>query len=135
MGDLMSGRRGLIMGVANDHSIAWGIAAALKRHGAELAFTYQGDAFGKRVRPLAESLGSRLVVPCDVEDEATVKAVFGEIERAWGGIDFVVHAIAFSEKAELKGRYADTTRQNFLRTMLVSCFSFTEVARRATAMM
>src|SRR5689334_10082356 len=101
---LMAGRRGLIMGVANDHSIAWGIAEALKGQGAELAFTYQGDAFGKRVKPLAESLGSKLVLPCDVEDTATVDHVFASLKDAWGSIDFVVHAIAFSDKNELKGK-------------------------------
>ncbi|HSI42530.1 MAG TPA: enoyl-ACP reductase FabI [Xanthobacteraceae bacterium] len=132
---LMQGKRGLVMGVANDHSIAWGIARTLAAHGAELAFTYQGAALGRRVRPLAESLGSSLVLPCDVEDLASVDAMFGEIERAWGGLDFVVHAIAFSDKNELKGRYADTTRENFARTMLISCFSFTEIARRAGALM
>jgi enoyl-[acyl-carrier protein] reductase I len=132
---LMKGRRGLVMGVANDHSIAWGIAKALHDHGAELAFTYQGDAFGRRVRPLAESLGSKLVLPCDVEDGATVDRVMAEMARAWGTIDFVVHAIAFSDKAELKGKYADTSRENFLRTMTISCFSFTEIARKAAALM
>jgi enoyl-[acyl-carrier protein] reductase I len=132
---LMQGRRGLILGVANDHSIAWGIARMLARHGAELAFTYQGEAFGRRVRPLAQSLGSSLVLPCDVEDLETVDAVFDSLGREWGGIDFVVHAIAYSDKAQLKGRYADTSRENFSRTMVISCFSFTEIARRAAAMM
>jgi enoyl-[acyl-carrier protein] reductase I len=132
---LMHGRRGLILGVANDHSIAWGIARTLARHGAELAFTYQGEAFGRRVKPLAHSLGSTLVLPCDVEDMATVDAVFDSLEAEWGGIDFVIHAIAYSDKAQLKGRYADTTRDNFTRTMLISCFSFTEIARRAATMM
>ena len=131
----MAGRRGLVMGVANDHSIAWGIAEALKGQAADLAFTYQGDAFGRRVRPLAESLGSKLVLPCDVEDIATVDAVFDALKQAWGGIDFVVHAIAFSDKNELKGKYGDTTRGNFVRTMIISCFSFTEVAKRAAALM
>lgn len=131
----MQGKRGLIMGVANDHSIAWGIASALAAHGAELAFTYQGEAFGKRVQPLAESVGSRLLLPCDVEDIQTVDAVFAELARAWGKIDFVVHAIAFSDKNELKGKYADTTRDNFVRTMVISCFSFTEIAKRAAALM
>ena len=133
--EIMKGRRGLIMGVANDHSIAWGIAQALHRHGAELAFTYQGEAFGRRVKPLAEKLGSTLVIPCDVEDLATVDAVFAELGSKWGAIDFLVHAIAYSDKAELKGKYADTTRDNFQRTMLISCFSFTEIARRAAALM
>ena len=132
---LMHGRRGLILGVANDHSIAWGIAKTLARHGAELAFTYQGEAFGRRVKPLAHSLDSTLVLPCDVEDMATVDAVFDSLEAEWGGIDFVVHAIAYSDRNQLKGKYADTTRENFTRTMLISCFSFTEIARRAAAMM
>ena len=132
---LMHGRRGLILGVANDHSIAWGIAKTLARHGAELAFTYQGEAFGRRVKPLADSLGSTLVLPCDVEDPATVDAVFDTLNQEWGGIDFVVHAIAYSDRNQLKGKYADTTRENFTRTMLISCFSFTEIARRAAAMM
>ena len=132
---LMQGKRGLIMGVANDHSIAWGIAKTLSDHGATLAFTYQGEALGKRVRPLAESLGSKLIMPCDVEDIASVDAVFGEIERQWGAMDFLVHAIGFSDKNELKGRYADTSRDNFSRTMVISCFSFTEAARRAARLM
>jgi enoyl-[acyl-carrier protein] reductase I len=132
---LMAGRRGLVMGVANDHSIAWGIARALACHGAELAFTYQGEAFGKRVRPLAASVGSHLVLPCDVEDRATVEAVFSTLEREWGKLDFVVHAIAYSDRNELKGRYADTSRENFVRTMVISCFSFTEIARRAAPLM
>ncbi|HXW42365.1 MAG TPA: enoyl-ACP reductase FabI [Xanthobacteraceae bacterium] len=135
MPELMQGKRGLIMGVANDHSIAWGIARALAAHGAKLAFTYQGEALGKRVKPLAASVGAELVVPCDVEDLASVDAVFAELGRAWGTLDFVVHAIAFSDKTQLAGRYADTTRENFLRTMLISCFSFTEAAKRAAAMM
>jgi enoyl-[acyl-carrier protein] reductase I len=132
---LMAGRRGLVMGVANDHSIAWGIAKTLATHGASLAFTYQGEALGKRVKPLAASVGSDLVLPCDVEDLASVDAVFARLNDVWGGLDFLVHAIAFSDKNELKGRYADTTRENFARTMLISCFSFTEVAKRAAAMM
>lgn len=132
---IMKGKRGLIMGVANDHSIAWGIAKTLAAHGAELAFTYQGEALGKRVRPLAQSLKSDLVIPCDVEDLASVDASFAAISKAWGKLDFLVHAIAFSDKNELKGRYADTTRENFSRTMLISCFSFTEIARRAAALM
>ncbi len=132
---LMAGRRGLIMGVANDHSIAWGIASALARHGAQLAFTYQGEAFGKRVKPLAESVGSHLVLPCDVEDPVTVDAAFTTLEREWGSLDFVVHAIAYSDRNELKGRYAETSRENFVRTMVISCFSFTEIARRAAPLM
>jgi enoyl-[acyl-carrier protein] reductase I len=135
MPGLMHGKRGLIMGVANDHSIAWGIARTLAAHDATLAFTYQGDALGKRVKPLATSVGADLVLPCDVEDLASVDAVFAVLSREWGTLDFLVHAIAFSDKSQLTGRYADTTRENFLRTMLISCFSFTEVARRAAAMM
>jgi enoyl-[acyl-carrier protein] reductase I len=131
----MDNKRGLIMGVANDHSIAWGIAKALAAHGAELAFTYQGEQLGKRVRPLAESVGARLVMPCDVEDIATVDAVFAAIGKEWGSLDFLVHAVAFSDKNELKGRFADTTRENFVRTMVISCFAFTEAARRAAALM
>lgn len=132
---LMQGRRGLVMGVANDHSIAWGIAKVLSDHGAEIAFTYQGEALGRRVTPLARSLGSSLVLPCDVDDVASVDAAFEAIDRLWGGLDFVVHAIAFSDRNELKGRYADTSRENFSRTMLVSCFSFTEIAKRAATRM
>jgi enoyl-[acyl-carrier protein] reductase I len=132
---LMEGKRGLIMGVANDHSIAWGIAKMLAAHGAELAFTYQGEHFGRRVKPLAASLGSTMLYPCDVEDQASVKAVFDALKTAWGSLDFVVHAIAFSDKAELKGRYVDTSRANFARTMVISCFSFTEVARHAAELM
>jgi enoyl-[acyl-carrier protein] reductase I len=135
MQGLMHGKRGLIMGVANDHSIAWGIARTLAAHEAKLAFTYQGDALGKRVKPLAASVGTDLVLPCDVEDLASVDAVFAELGRTWGTLDFLVHAIAFSDKSQLTGRYADTTRENFLRTMLISCFSFTEVSKRAAAMM
>ena len=135
MTKLMEGRRGLVMGVANDHSIAWGIAEKLAGQGAELAFTYQGEAFGRRVKPLAEKAGASIVVPCDVEDSATVDACFDRLKSEWGGIDFIVHAIGFSDKNELKGLYADTTRENFQRTMLISCFSFTEVARRAAALM
>jgi enoyl-[acyl-carrier protein] reductase I len=132
---LMEGKRGLIMGVANDHSIAWGIAKTLAAQGATLAFTYQGEALGKRVKPLAQSLGSALVLPCDVENVATVDSTFATLGEKWGGLDFVVHAIAFSDKNQLKGRYADTTRDNFVRTMVISCFSFTEVAKRAAALM
>jgi enoyl-[acyl-carrier protein] reductase I len=132
---LMKGKRGLVMGVANDHSIAWGIARTLASHGASLAFTYQGEALGKRVKPLAQSIGSEFMVPCDVEDIASVDAAFDRLRETWGSIDFLVHAIAYSDKNELKGRYADTTRENFVRTMVISCFSFTEVARRAAAMM
>ncbi|NJO54276.1 MAG: enoyl-ACP reductase FabI, partial [Bacteroidales bacterium] len=135
MNGLLHGKRGLVMGVANDHSIAWGIAKMLATHGAALAFTYQGDALGKRVKPLAASVGSDLVLPCDVEDPATVDAVFSRLGEIWGSLDFVVHAIAFSDKSELKGRYADTTRENFVRTMAISCFSFTEITKRAAALM
>jgi enoyl-[acyl-carrier protein] reductase I len=134
-GGLMAGRRGLVMGVANDHSIAWGIARTLAANGAELAFTYQGEAQGKRLRPLAESVGSRLVLPCDVGNDAELDEVFDVLRRQWGQLDFVVHAIAFSDRNELKGRYVETSRQNFLSTLNISCYSFTDVARRATAMM
>ena len=138
---LMKGKRGLVMGVANDHSIAWGIARSLASAGAELAFTYQPPSMDKRVRPLAQSVGSNFVIPCDVgldpddPDPCSVGKVFDAIGDQWGGLDFLVHAIAFSDKAELKGRYADTSRGNFKKTMLISCFSFTEVARRAAALM
>ena len=135
MDGLMAGKRGLVMGVANNHSIAWGIARKLHEHGAELAFTYQGKAFGRRVKPLAESVEAKLLMPCDVDDVSTVDAVFDELKSQWGSIDFIVHAIAFSDRNELKGLYADTTRENFSRTMLISCFSFTEVAKRAAALM
>jgi enoyl-[acyl-carrier protein] reductase I len=132
----MQGKRGLIMGVANDHSIAWGIAKAIAAQGAELAFTYQGEALGKRVKPLAGSIGSEIVIPCDVEDIASVDAVFEELRQRWGKLDFVVHAIGFSDKNELKGRYIEqTTRENFSRTMVISCFSFTEIAQRAAPIM
>jgi enoyl-[acyl-carrier protein] reductase I len=132
---LMQGKRGLIMGVANDHSIGWGIARTLAAHGAMLAFSYQGEALGRRVMPLAKSVGSDVVLPCDVEDIASVDGLFAALAEKWGSLDFLVHAIAFSDKNELKGRYADTTRANFARTMLISCFSFTEVAKRAAALM
>ncbi|MBA4791581.1 MAG: enoyl-ACP reductase FabI [Pseudomonadota bacterium] len=135
MQDLMKGKRGLVMGVANDHSIAWGIAKTLAGQGAELAFTYQGEGMAKRVRPLAESIGATTVLPCDVENLASVDEVFRQLKDSWGGIDFLVHAVAFSDKSELKGRYADTTRENFSRTMVISCFSFTEIAKRAAALM
>lgn len=137
MTGLMAGRRGLIMGVANDHSIAWGIAKALHEHGAQLAFTYQGEALGRRVTPLAAQLGSDIVLPCDVEDTASVDAAFEALDARFdGGLDFVVHAIGFSDKAQLKGRYVDvTTRENFVRTLTISCFSFTEIAQRAAKRM
>jgi len=127
----MEGKRGLIMGVANDHSIAWGIARTVHAHGAELAFTYQGEAFSKRVRPLAEMLDASLIVPCDVANPKSLDSVFEIIEREWGNLDFIVHAIAYSDKEELKGRYVDTTEENFRKTMDVSCYSFTQVARLA----
>lgn len=134
-GPLMKGKRGLIMGVANDHSIAWGIARMLAEHGAELAFTYQGEAFGRRVKPLADSVGSKILLPCDVTDSQSMDTVFRTLKNEWGSLDFVVHAVAYSDKNELKGRYADTSRENFLRSMDISCFSFVEVARRAAEMM
>lgn len=123
------------MGVANDHSIAWGIARVLAAHGAELAFTYQDQNFEKRVRPLAETVNAPIVVNCDVTDEASVDATFDAIDNEWGSLDFVVHAIAFSDKTELKGRYLDTTRENFTRSLEISCFSFTSVAKRAAPLM
>jgi enoyl-[acyl-carrier protein] reductase I len=132
---LMAGKRGLIMGVANSRSIAWGIAQACARHGAELAFTYQGDAIKKRVEPLAAEIGAKLVVPCDVTDMASVDATFEAIEKAWGKLDFVVHAIAFSDKDELTGRYVDTSADNFTKTMFISCYSFTAIAQRAEKLM
>jgi enoyl-[acyl-carrier protein] reductase I len=135
MTQLMQGKRGLIMGVANDHSIAWGIAKTLAQHGATLAFTYQGEAIGKRVKPLARALGADLTLACDVEDIASIDRVFAALAESWGSLDFVVHAIAFSDRSELKGRYADTSRANFVRTMVISCFSFTEIAKRSAAMM
>ena len=132
---VMAGKKGLIMGVANDRSIAWGIARKVAEQGAELAFTFQGEALQKRVTPLAESVGSSLVLPCDVTDEASVDAVFSTLESRWGRLDFVLHAIAYSDKEELKGQYVDTTRGNFERTMDISVYSFTEITRKATAMM
>lgn len=134
-GGLMAGKRGLIMGVANERSIAWGIAQAVAAQGAELAFTYQGDALLKRVRPLAESVGSDLILPCDVTDEASIDATFDAIRERWGGLDFVVHAIAFSDKNELDGLYLNTSRANFTRTLDISCYSFTAVAQRAVPLM
>ena len=132
---LMAGKRGLIMGLANDKSIAWGIAQACADAGAELAFTYMGDAFKKRVEPLAKSLGSEVMIDCNVSDPGSIDAAFAEIEKVWGKIDFLVHAIGFSDKNELRGRYIDTSRQNFLDTMDVSCYSFTAVAKRAEKLM
>ena len=133
--NLMKGKRGLIMGLANDKSIAWGIAKALADAGAELAFSYQGDALKKRVDPLAESLGSKIVLPCDVSDMDSVDALFSSLEKTWGQLDFIVHAIGFSDKNELRGRYVDTSRENFLMTMDISVYSFTAVVKRAAAMM
>ncbi|MGV1761619.1 enoyl-[acyl-carrier-protein] reductase [Rhizobium sp. AC27/96] len=135
MTGIMQGKRGLIMGVANNHSIAWGISKALAAQGAELAFTFQGEALGKRVKPLAAEVGSDFLLPCDVEDLASVDSVFDAIRERWGKLDFVVHAIGFSDKNELKGLYANTTRDNFTRTMVISCFSFTEIAKRAAELM
>ena len=133
---MMAGKRGLIMGVANERSIAWGIAQALHAAGAELAFTFQGAAFGKRVLPMVEKLGgSTIVVEADVENDASLDALFARLKKDWGKIDFVVHAIAFSDKEELKGRYVDTTRANFQRSLAISCFSFTDIARRALPLM
>jgi len=132
---LMHGKKGLIMGVANDRSIAWGIAQQVSAHGAQLAFTYQGEALEKRVRPLAQSVNSSLILPCDVTDSGSVESVFAEIKKTWGTLDFVVHAIAFSDKDQLKGRYCDTTRENFLKTMDISCFSFTEICKHAEPLM
>jgi enoyl-[acyl-carrier protein] reductase I len=132
---LMAGKRGLVMGVANDRSLAWGIAKSLHEASAELAFSYQGEALGKRVRPLAESLGSDFLVEADVTSEASLDEVFVAVEQRWGGLDFLVHAIAFSDKEELKGKYLDTSRDNFLRTLDISCFSFTDLCRRAAVLM
>lgn len=132
---LMSGKKGLIMGVANNRSIAWGIAKAAHAQGAELAFTYQGDALGKRVKPLADSLGSDIVIPCDVTDMDSVDAVFAALEEKWGKLDFIVHAIAYSDKEELKGGYIDTSAENFALTMNISCYSFTAIAQRARKLM
>jgi enoyl-[acyl-carrier protein] reductase I len=135
MGRLMAGKRGLIMGVANDRSIAWGIAKAIHAQGATSAFTYQGDALKKRVTPLADGIGAKIVLPCDVTDHASIDSVFAELKRAWGSIDYVVHAIGFSNKEELRGRYVDTTFENFQMTMNISCYSFTAIAQRAEKMM
>ncbi|MBL8881905.1 MAG: enoyl-ACP reductase FabI [Hyphomicrobium sp.] len=134
-GPLMAGKRGLVMGVANDRSIAWGIARILAGQGAELAFTYQGGAFGRRALPLAQSLGSKIIEECNVLDLPSVDNVFSRIQSEWGSLDFIVHALAFSDPRELAGRYADTTRDNFTNTMVISCFSFTEIAKRAAGLM
>jgi len=132
---LMQGKRGLVMGVANDHSIAWGIARMLASHGAEIAFTYQGEAQAKRLRPLAQSIGSQIVMPADVENDSELDAAFDRLNAHWGELDFLVHAIAFSDRDELKGRYVDTSRANFCRTLSISCYSFTAVAQRAAKLM
>ncbi|HWY66949.1 MAG TPA: enoyl-ACP reductase FabI [Rhizomicrobium sp.] len=132
---LMAGKRGLVMGVANDHSIAWGIAQTLAAHGAEIAFTYQGEAQKKRLTPLAASVGSAFIMPGDVESDAQLDAAFAMLEKQWGTIDFLVHAIAFSDREELKGRYVDTSRTNFARSLDISCYSFTAVAQRAARLM
>ena len=134
-GPLMAGKRGLVMGVANDRSIAWGISRILAGQGAELAFTYQGGAFGRRAVPLAQSLGSKIIEECNVLDLPSVDNVFSKIKSEWGSLDFIVHALAFSDPRELAGRYADTTRDNFTNTMVISCFSFTEIAKRAAELM
>lgn len=135
MSDLMKNKRGLVMGVANDHSIAWGMAKTLREQGAELAFTYQGDSLKKRVEPLAKEAGSDFILDCDVENESQIDDVFAAIQKKWGKLDFLVHAVAFSNKEELKGRYVDTTLDNFLHTMHISCYSFTSVMRRAAPLM
>ena len=134
-GTLMQGKRGLVMGVANNRSIAWGIAKACAAQGAELAFTFQGDALKKRVEPLAAEVGSKIVLPCDVTDAASMDAVFATLAKSWERLDFLVHAIAFSDKAELDGRYVDTSEKNFTQTMLISCFSLTALAKRAEKLM
>ena len=135
MSGIMKGKRGLVMGVANDKSIAWGIAKAAADQGAELAFTYQGEGFGKRVEPLAASVGSSMVMPADVQDPASLDAVFARLEADWGGLDFLVHGIAFSDKAELTGRFVDTSRENFRTSLDISCYSFVDLARRAAPLM
>ena len=132
---LMRGKRGVILGVANSRSLAWGIAKACRAHGADLAFTYQGEALKKRVEPLAQEIGALVLGHCDVSEPATIDDVFAAAQKAWGSLDFVVHAIAFSDKAELDGRYVDTTPDNFSRTLLISCYSFTAIAQRAEKMM
>jgi enoyl-[acyl-carrier protein] reductase I len=134
-GKLMAGKRGVVFGVANNRSIAWGITKAVADQGAEVALTYQGNAIKKRVEPLAHKVGSKLVLPCDVTDEATVEGVFTTLAKEWGSLDFLVHAVAFSDKEELDGRYVDTTKDNFTQTLLISCYSFTALAKRAEALM
>jgi enoyl-[acyl-carrier protein] reductase I len=133
--NLLEGKRGLIVGVANERSIAWGIAETLAKEGASLAFTYQGESFERRVKPLAESVRSEIVLPCDVEDSTSIENVFAVLAQRWGRLDFLVHSIAFSDKNELKGRYVETSADNFSRTMRISCFSFTDMARRARPLM
>lgn len=135
MNGLMQGKKGLVMGVANERSIAWGMAKALHAAGAEMAFTYQGDAFGKRVKPLTESIGSEILIDCDVSKESDLDAVFNRLKDEWGGIDFIIHAIAYSDKEELQGRYVDTSLDNFLKTMHISCYSFTSIMCRAKELM
>ena len=132
---IMAGKRGLIMGVANERSIAWGIAKVLSESGAKLAFTYQGEAFEKRIKPLARSVGSNIVLQCDVEDSNSLQMAFDQLSKTWGTLDFIVHSIAYSDKDELNGRYVDTTPENFIRTMNISCFSFTAVAKAAYGLM
>ncbi len=134
-GKLMAGKRGLVLGVANNRSIAWGITKAVTDQGADVALTYQGEAIKKRVEPLAHDIGSKLVLPCDVTDTASVDAVFAKLGSAWGSIDFLVHAVAFSDKSELDGRYVDTSRENFVQTLLISCYSFTALAKQAEKLM
>ena len=135
MANLMDGKRGLVMGVANDHSIAWGIAQALAAEGAKLAFSYQGEAFGKRVEPLAASVGSDFLVDVDVTDDASMDAAFGQLADRWGSMDFLIHAIAFSDKSELTGRFINTSRDNFKNSLSISCYSLIDVARRARPLM
>ncbi len=135
MADLMRGKRGLVMGVANDKSIAWGIASALHAEGAEMAFTYQGEGFGKRVLPLAESIGANIVMPADVQDAASLDAVFNRLKQEWGSLDFLVHAIAYSDKSELTGRFVNSTRANFLNSLDISCYSLVDLTRRASELM
>ena len=132
---IMNGKRGIVMGVANDRSIAWGIAEAVAKQGAEIAFTYQGDALEKRVKPLAEKVGSNIIIPCDVSSDEAIDETFNSLKKKWNTIDFVVHAIAYSDKEELKGEYVDTTRENFYKTMEISVYSFTAIAQRAAKMM
>jgi len=132
---IMAGKRGLVMGVANDHSIAWGIARTLHGHGAEVAFTYQGEAQGRRLKPLADSIDSKIVLQADVENDSELDAAFDRLSKAWGRLDFLVHAIAYSDRDELKGRYVNTSRENFRRSLAISCYSFTDVSRRALPLM